>query len=560
MSSKRILWTVLGALVLGALLFVLLTHLDGLNRASGDVSREIRGALARRDMPDDAPWRDRRTQSLVRAFYGARRMRAAWTTGAGPTKQARDLSDALLVADTEGLRPKEYSAIEISRALQRNEGSLLSTGDPKALAEFDLTCTIAALHYMSDLSDGRISPKALDAVWVANPRKGDLDATLQTALQKNAVGNMLREMAPSHEGYRKLRDARARYAKIVADGGWQPIPPGGPLRLGQHGPRVAALRARLAVSGDTQSSGKDGDVFDESLAKAVARFQSRYGRDPDGIVGKTELGELNVPAVERLRQIELNMERWRWLPKELGDRYLIVNIPEYMLRIYEGGRQAISMRVVVGKALSATPVFSDQMTQVVLNPIWNVPATVAEAEMVPAVRDDREYLAKNALRVYDGPGDDAKEVDPKSVHWSDDSETKQLNFRQDPGDSNALGRIKFLFPNQFDVYLHDTPSGHLFSREDRGLSHGCVRVEDPIQLASYVLQGLPVSNPDSIRQIIERRVTKTINIPHPLPVDIVYFTAFVDDDGTVGFREDVYGIDQNLIEQLWGHAVEQARQ
>lgn len=560
MSPKRVLWTVLGAVALGALLFVLLTYWDGLDRTARAVSHVIRDALVRHDMPDDAPWRDRRTQTLVRAFYVARRMRPAWTNGAGPTNQSRELSDALLVADTEGLRPKEYSALEISRALQRNEGTLLSTGDPKALAEFDLTCTIAALHYMSDVSDGRISPKSLDAVWVARPRKGDLDATLQTALRKNAVGTMLREMAPSHDGYRKLRDARAQYAQIVSAGGWKPIPPGRPLRRGQHGPRVAALRARLAASGDTQPSGKNGDVFDESLAKAVARFQSRYGRDPDGIVGPTELGELNVPAVERLRQIELNMERWRWLPKELGDRYLLVNIPEYMLRIFEGGRPAISMRVVVGKALSATPVFSDQMTQVVLNPTWNVPASIAEAEMVPAVRDDPEYLAEHALRVFDGTGDDAKEVDPRSVHWSDDSATQRVNFRQDPGDSNALGRIKFLFPNQFDVYLHDTPAGHLFSLEDRGLSHGCIRVEYPIQLASYVLRGLPESNPDSIRQMIESRETRTITIPHPLPVDIVYFTAFVDDDGSVGFREDVYGIDQNLIEQLWGHAEEQSRQ
>ncbi|MEO5616310.1 MAG: L,D-transpeptidase family protein [Candidatus Eisenbacteria bacterium] len=558
--SRRLLVVVVLALaaVFGFLYWQ--NYLGGVNRTTVQVSREIKSALKRRDMPDDAPWRDRRTQSLLRAFYAGRRMRPAWTTGAGPTEQARELSKALLNADAEGLNSEDYSAAELAGHLERNEGTPLVTGDPKALAEFDMLCTIAAFHYMSDVFDGRIAPKALDAAWVANPRKGDLDAMLDGALKESHVQELLQGLAPSHEGYRKLRDARAGYAKIVGAGGWNSIPAGGPLKRGSRGPRVAALRARLAMSGDLDSTASRGQVFDEALAAAVARYQTRYGRDADGVVGEPERAELNVSAEARLRQIELNMERWRWLPKTLGDRYLVVNIPEYKFHVIERGNPVLEMRVVVGKALNATPVFSDQMTQVVVNPTWNVPASIAGGEIVPELQQDRDYLAKNSMRVFSGTGDDAQELDAASVNWSDESETAKLNFRQDAGDQNALGRIKFLFPNQFDVYLHDTPAGHLFSREERSFSHGCVRVEEPLKLAEYVLRGLPEADPDRINELIAAGETKTIQIPQPLPVHIVYFTAFVEENGTVGFREDVYGIDQDLMAQLRGRARAQARQ
>lgn len=527
---------------------------------TAEVSRQIKGALQRRDMPDDAPWRDRRTQSLLRAFYAGRRARPAWTTGTRPNDQARDLADVLVQAEAEGLNPEDYSAADLSRHLEASEGGPLSTGDPKALADFDLLCTIAAFHYMSDVFDGRISPKSLDATWVATPRKGDLDAMLDRALAENRVRKLLEELAPSHEGYRKLRNARARYAKLLETGGWQPIPAGGALKRGERGARVAALRSRLIATGDLDSRASGGDTFDEPTAKAVIRFQRRYGRNPDGVVSSTELAELNVSAEERLRQIELNMERYRWLPKSFGDRYLLVNIPEYTLRVFEGTKPVVDMRVVVGKAMNATPVFSDQMTHVIVNPTWNVPASIVTNEIAPAVDEDREYLSKNRIRVFTGSGEDAEEVDPGSVRWSDSAAIAELHFRQDAGEINALGRIKFMLSNPFDIYLHDTPAGHLFSREERSFSHGCIRVEDPIRLASHVLHGLPQAHPDRIKSMIESGETSTLKLPQPLPVHIVYFTAFVEEDGTVGFREDVYGIDRDQIGELRGRARAQARQ
>jgi murein L,D-transpeptidase YcbB/YkuD len=477
-----------------ALLFVTLAgaiHGCG-SRSTQLVSREIESDIQSRDMPEDAPWRDRRTQSLVRAFYTERRMLPAWTSGKGALNQARDLAGVLARAEEEGLNPEDYSAVELAEHLEENKSKLLAKGDPKALAEFDLLCTIAAFHYMSDVYDGRISPKALDAEWVAKPRRGDFDSLLTDALRQNRIREMLTELPPSQPQYRKLREARAKYAEQTVQ------------------------NAEAGGAGDSSSY--------------------------------------------QLRQIELNMERWRWVPRSFGDRYLLVNIPEYELNVIERGKTVLEMRVVVGKTMTATPVFSDVMTQVVVNPNWNVPESIVQGEFSAAVEEDRDYLAKNKIRIFEGDAEDAKEVDAKSVNWRDSAEVAKLRFRQDSGEGNALGRIKFLLPNQFNVYLHDTPSGHLFSREERSFSHGCVRVENPTALARYVLDGLPEAREGEIEKLIATGETTTLDLPKPLPVHILYFTAFVEDNGDVRFHEDVYGIDRDLIGELKSRSREQARQ
>jgi murein L,D-transpeptidase YcbB/YkuD len=552
-------WVVIGLVLVAVVAFSTWRWLGpGVQARTRQISREIRLDLKRRDMPDDAPWRDRRTQTLVRAFYADRKMRPAWTDGGGPTGQARDLAEVIGEAAREGLNPEDYSAEALAEHLEENSG-FFTTADPRALAEFDLLCTIAAFHYMSDVHDGRISPRSLDAEWVAKRHKGDIDSMLADAVRHGRVKATLLDLPPAHEGYRKLREARARYAEIVEAGGWPAIPPGAPLARGQRGKRVEALRARLIAAGDLPASASTTGTFDASVENAVRRYQTRHGRDADGVVREQERDELNVPAAQRLRQIELNMERWRWAQRSFGARYLMVNIPEYALHVYEGGRSVLDMRVVVGKALTATPVFSDRMTQVVVNPNWNVPESIVTNEFTVAMMEDPGYLAKNRIRIFASDREDAGEVDPGSVNWSDTEEVKRLRFRQDPGDLNALGRIKFLLPNQFDVYLHDTPAGALFSREERSFSHGCVRVERPLDLARYVLRGRPEASPGTIEELIASDETKWLKIPRPLPVHILYFTAFVDERGGVGFREDVYGIDQDQSQELRKRNRAQAR-
>ena len=556
MSRSSISRLAVLGLVVAGLLIAWKLYERGIALRTSRIAEEIQASLKSRNLTDDAPWRDRRTLTLLRKFYVGRNMRPAWTSGRGLNGEARDLAGVIGRSEEDALDPENYGSTNLAQHLSEK------TTDPKALAEVDLLCTIAALHYMSDMFDGRISPRALDAKWVTTPRKGDLDSLLTDALDHGSVKKALLDLEPEHDQYRKLREARARYAKIVAEGGWPELPSGSPLKKGDQDPRVGVLRKRLVASGDLstkQSNAADADLFDEDLAQAVERFQRRYGKDPDGVVGETERAALNVSAEERLRQIELNMERWRWLPKSFGDRYLIVNIPEYFLRVMEQGKQALEMRVVVGKVDDPTPVFSDSLKYIVINPDWNVPDSIVLEEIIPAMQEDPEYLVKNHMRLFTSREKDAPEIDADSIDWSDSSSTNRIFVRQDPGEENSLGRVKFMFPNQFDIYLHGTPAGHLFALEDRGFSHGCVRVEDPITLASYLLRGQEEGDPERIREMIESGETQTLHLEHPMPVHIVYFTVFVEEDGAVGFREDIYGIDRELIEELRGVKTKQAQ-
>ena len=449
-------------------------------RVVAQVREEIRSDLKLRDMPADAPWRDRRTVKLLRAFYDGRKMEPAWTDGRGLNGQAKDLAAVIARAEEEGLDPADYSSAALEERLAT------PPRDAKELAEADLLYTIAALHYMSDVFDGRISPRALDAAWVTTPRKGDLDSVLTEALARNRVAEALEALPPTTEQYVKLRDARAALARDITE------------------------------------------APDDS-----SEFKS-----------------------DRLRQVELNMERWRWMPRTLGERYLVVNIPEYRLRVVEGKRTTLEMKVVVGKEATQTPVFSDVVDRIVINPDWSVPEGITANEIAPAMAQDPSHLARQRMRVFV----DGEEIDAQSVDWSDSEQVSRVSVRQDPGEGNALGRIKFVFPNRFNVYLHGTPADHLFAREQRGFSHGCVRVEDPLRLAVHLLQGVAGGTAEAIEARIAEGSTKTIELARPMPVHLVYFTAFVDEKGTVGYRPDVYGIDADLSRELRGRELAQARE
>jgi murein L,D-transpeptidase YcbB/YkuD len=472
----------LSAAFAGLLLVVVVLAFAGCGRDEKvlrQVRTEIESDLKRRDMPADAAWRDRRTQRLLRGFYAERKMEPAWTDGRGMNGQAKEFAALVARAEEEGLEPAHYSAAALAERLEK------PPADAKELAEADLLYSIAALHYMNDVFDGRISPRALDAAWVTTPRKGDLDSVLTAALARRRVADALAELAPTTEQYGKLRTARAALARDIADG-------------------------------------RDSTEF----------------------------------ARARLRQVELNMERWRWMPRTLGERYLVVNIPEYGLRVVEGGKTALEMKVVVGKEASKTPVFSDKLTHVVINPDWGVPDGITANEIAPAMQADPSHLSRQRMRVFVG-GD---EVDAGSIDWGDPEQVAAVQVRQDPGEGNALGRIKFMFPNSFNVYLHGTPAGHLFAREERGFSHGCVRVEDPLRLATHLLKGAKGGTAAEIEAQIADGATKTIDLPDPMPVHLVYFTAFVDEGGKVAFRDDVYGIDADLSRELRGLERAQARQ
>jgi L,D-transpeptidase YcbB len=317
------------------------------------------------------------------------------------------------------------------------------------------------------------------------------------------------------------------------------------LKPGQRSPLVPPLAARLAASGDYRGAIPSGAAtYSPELQEAVKVFQRRHGLTDDGAIGPEVVAALNVPLDARIDSIALNMERWRWLPRDLGDRYILVNIPEMRLDVYEGNAVPLSMRVVVGKPDAQTPIFNDEMTYIVFSPYWNVPPSIAEGETLPAIMSDPNFLARNNMEIVDSSGN---VVDPGSVDLND---PKAYRFRQRPGTDNSLGLVKFMFPNQFNVYLHDTPADSLFDRAARSFSHGCVRVEDPVALAQYVLRDQPEWTRERIAEAMHSDEEETVRLKSPIPVYLGYWTARVRPDNTVQFRKDVYDIDGRLAGKL----------
>jgi murein L,D-transpeptidase YcbB/YkuD len=487
-------------------------------------------------------------------FYERRSYLPAWIEGERVSPMASELLAALRSADAEGLNPADYHLFEIERLLKQagDPPHPVSSSDLRTMVDLDLALTDAFLIYGSHTVAGRVNPETIDSEWLANRRDVDMVEVLDRALSSKAVLGTLESLRPSGRGYSGLRNALVDYRDINTKGGWPFIPAGPKMQRGDFGDRIRLLRKRLETSGDLPAGDIERpDSFDESLEEAVKLFQRRHGLDIDGVVGPATLSALNVPTAARVSQIEVNMERWRWLPEDLGRRYVFVNIANFELDVVEDKREVITMRAIVGRDYRRTPVFSDRMTYLVLSPFWNVPPSLAAQDILPQVRKDPNYLAQKGMRVFEGWGSDTKEIDPLSVDWSSiTGKNLRYRFRQDPGPSNSLGRVKFMFPNKFNVYLHDTPSRDLFQKTARAFSSGCIRIENPIELSEYLLQGDPRWDQSAILAAIDRRIEQTVNLPEPIPVHLLYWTAWVDAAGIANFREDIYGRDKLVAEAL----------
>jgi murein L,D-transpeptidase YcbB/YkuD len=356
---------------------------------------------------------------------------------------------------------------------------------------------------------------------------------LAQAQVSDTLSKLLVALPPPHTGYARLRDALKGLREIAAAGGWPAIPAGPKLQRGSRGPRVALLRQRLLQP--------IGDRFDESLAQALGNFQERHGIEPDGKLGAMTLQELNVTVEERVRQVELNLERWRWIPRDLGDPHVFVNVPGFDLELVRGGVSVWRTRIVVGKAFTPTPVFDDRIVAVVVNPPWNVPKSIVLAEYLPELRKDPKVLERHGLRLLKGSEENARDVDPTTVNWHALGEEEfPYRLRQDPGPDNALGRLKFQLTNDFGVYLHDTPTRGLFGKLDRDLSHGCIRVESPLELAQQLLGE---SSLHPLAEALDQTEERHLSVKPPVPIHIVYLTAWVDDAGGLRFSPDVYEFD-----------------
>ena len=491
---------------------------------------------------------------VLPSFYERRLYRPAWSDEHGPTRLADDLIAALRRADLEGLRSEDYhlAGIETVLAAARTDAKRGPALVPDRWAELDLLLTDAFLVYGAHLLAGRVNPETLRPEWVSNRRTADIAVVLEAALASGNIAVTLASLDPPEVGFRRLREALAHYREVSATGGWPLIPDGSTLRLGERSSSVAALRERLRLEDDLGPvETQDAELFDEPVEQAVKKFQARHGLTADGVVSAATRAELNVPVERRVEQLELNLERWRWLPKDLGRRHIIVNIAAFELEVVDEGAVVLAMRVVVGRPFNRTPVLSDTMRYLVLNPYWHVPSNIATTELLPKLKRDPSYLARYKLRVFPSSRLDAQEVDPATVDWSTITAAHfPFLLRQDPGPRNALGRIKFMFLNKYHIYLHDTPARPLFEETQRDFSHGCIRIQHPIELAVYLLRNDPRWNRDALLAALDDAEDRSVPLPEPMPIHLLYWTAWADQDGTIEFRRDIHDRDTPLWKAL----------
>lgn len=498
-------------------------------------------------------------------FYERRGYVPAWSDEAGPLPALDSLVAALSRADLQGLSPRDYHLEEIRSKARRAREAGRATRDPGRLVDLELLATdgwlLLASHYLA----GKVDPVTIDPEWKATPRDRDLASLLDSALAGDRVALSLEGLLPPQAGYRRLTEALARYRRIAGEGGW-PIPGEGPtLRPGDRGERVAALRHRLRVTGDmgpgaafdTAAGGAPApaeagvaapDSFGAALEAAVKRFQSRQGLEADGVVGPATARALSVPVAARIQQIRANLERWRWLPEDLGRRHVLVNAADFRVDLVQDGRTVLTSRAIVGRPYRKTPVFSDRIRYIVLNPAWEVPPFLAVADELPLIRKDPGFLQRVGMKVIRGWGPSADTVDPATVDWNALGPGRfPYRLRQEPGPLNALGQVKIMFPNPFNVYLHDTPDHGLFARSTRAFSSGCIRVQRAVDLAAALLSD---DDPSWTRERVDRllaaRAEQTLPLRRPVPVHILYWTAWSDPEGTMQFRPDVYARDAKL--------------
>ncbi len=489
----------------------------------------------------------------LQKFYEPAGYAPVWLQGTQLVPQAQSLIDRFKDAGKKGLDPEDYDA---SRWEERIH-SLRDPSDASAVARLDVALTVCTMRYVSDLRIGRTNPQHFKFGLSVERKKYDLATFVRDkVLVASDLNAVLDELEPPFAGYRQTEQALSRYVDLARTDDWEKLPdikkPIDPNQQYAGAPRLVRF---LRLVGDLPAEATlpaDSQTYGGSLVDAVKHFQRRHGLDPDGRLGSSTIKQLNVPLRDRVLQLQLTLERWRWLPAEFSAPPIIVNIPDFRLRALDDNNKVVmDMRVVVGKSMrTQTPVFSRDMTYVVFRPYWNVPPSILRGEIVPAIERDRSYIARKNYEVTTADGNVVT-----SGEISDDVFAKlragNLAIRQKPGPTNALGLIKLIFPNEHNVYLHSTPSQAAFSRSRRDFSHGCIRVEKPAELAAWVLR----NNPDWTVERVQHAMQDgndnvTVNLVKPVPVFIVYGTALGYENGEVHFSDDIYGHDAKLAAAL----------
>jgi L,D-transpeptidase YcbB len=510
------------------------------------------GNLSELRWPDFSDYRQ-----LVQKFYDSYGYSLPWVKGMEPTAQAQQAIAVLLKADQKGLSAEDYDGPRWSDRLAKLKLAASKPSEADAV-RFDAALTVCVMRYISDLHIGKVNPKHFDFGFDIEAKKYDLPEFLKEhVVDAPDVAGSLAQVEPPYPGYIRTIQALHKYLELAGKDDGEQLPPSKKaVAPGDTYPGVPRLVRLLRLVGDLPADAdvaEDGNVYQGALVDAVKNFQRRHGRDSDGRIDAQTLADLNVPLSRCVRQMQLTLERWRWLPLDYQKSPIVVNIPEFRLRAYdENFKIGVTMNVVVGKAYGhGTPVFSEHMQYVVFRPYWSVPYSITRAELLPHIASDPDYLAKKGFEVVNS----RQEVVTSGTVTSDVLEqirAGKLFVRQQPGPKNSLGLVKFIFPNNYNVYLHDTPAHELFSRSRRDFSHGCIRLERPADLAVWVLRDNPGWDIDRVHAAMNGSTTQQVNLTHPIPVLIVYGTVIVLEDGLVYFYDDIYKQDialEKVLEQ-----------
>jgi L,D-transpeptidase YcbB len=528
------------------------TPASGAAQGPGDLGALVAaGTLPDLRWPNFTDYRD-----SVKKFYATGGYSLAWIQNGKASPQAVSMILLFQQAASKGLNPEDYDASRWDARLAKLQPTAPKPSDTD-LAHIDLALTVCAMRYISDLHIGRVNPQHFKFGLTVGPTKYDLADELRTqVLVSSDIQALMAKVEPNYDGYRRAEDALVTYSKMATAGDTALIPvPQKGVRPGSSFAAMPQLVARLHQLGDLPSGADvppDSTLYKGAVVDAVKHFQHRHGLDADGVLGKGTVTELNVPLKTRVQQLQLTLERYRWIPPDFPEPPIVVNIPEFQLRtLRRQPASYLTMRVVVGKAMrTQTPVFAENMKYLIFRPYWLVPTSIIRNETIPKTRRNPNYLADNGFEVVDRSGNIVPSS-PASDDVIDGLRSGRLSVRQKPGPKNALGLVKFIFPNQYNVYLHSTPEQELFSRSRRDFSHGCIRVERPADLAAWVLRDRPEWTMDKIQAAMKTGPDNVqVNLKKPIPVLILYSTAVVDPDGEVRFFDDIYGYDKSLNKVL----------
>lgn len=478
---------------------------------------------------------------LLPALYEQRQFRPAWTRPA----EVQALIAGVEASEQHGLDPADFHLAAVKR-LQRG----LAEANLDARADLDLLLSDSLIRLAYQLQYGKLDAETGRPDWTLNRPLLDQDpvSLLAAAFDAGRIGETLSALQPAHPIYARLTAGLKQYRALQAAGGWPKVPAGPKLELGAEDERIRALRRRLQASGELKASKDAAIVYDEALAAAVRRFQARHGLVEDGSVGAATLDALNMPAAARVDQLRVNLERARWVLRDLGRDFLAVNIASFSAALVRNGSPEWAARVIVGKPYRETPMFRSEITYLVVNPTWTVPPTIFREDVLPKVKRDPSYLARNKLELFDRSG---QKVSPAGIDWGGVS-AKAFPYQivQPPGKKNPLGRVKFMFPNRHQVYLHDTPDKSLFDRPARTFSSGCIRIEKPLDLAERLLAADPQWTRPAIERLWQSTKTKTVFLAQPVPILLLYWTVEADAEGGVRFNQDIYDRDRALAKAL----------